>query len=1048
VLIRGQICLSNARKPESLRRGHNLAQFSLAEPEHIPSQSKLPNQIRLENSRIVRAQRNWHSGVEKPAHGMNLDRTHRPGLHVTGNTNLKRNPLLPQTPHQIGIVHGANPVANPFRAHAQRCANGIGPVGLPRMSGQPQPRIFRIAEGLPQQQRGTAPLIAADPKRNHAVAHVIRRQARDLHHMIQTELPDRVQIPPDLHRPFVLRLALGLPNRPPHGIKIKSAPQNDARAQRNLGIADPLASERFDHAPGDQTVIRRSTQTCRDKFETIEKPGETIERPEVINLLPRERRIEQQHRLAIHGTLKMQVKLAQSHIIEVPMTAPEMEAIIGGYHGDPFSVLGPHPINKDSGSESEWRIRAFLPQARSARVLIGDNAPVPMNQLHLKGLYEVELPARPETYRFEIEGWHGGTSLLDDPYRFPPIITEFDLYLHGEGTLYEAWQTFGAHLSTIDGVAGVRFAVWAPNAEAVLVAGDFNEWDVRRHPMRSRNSGVWEIFIPGAKEGDSYKYFVRSKHFGHRQFKADPFGFRSEVPPKSASVVYDLDDYQWRDSQWMEERAASHCLTQPVSIYEVHLESWMRLPSGESLSYRELAIRLVEYVKRMGYTHIELLPIQEFPFSGSWGYQVTGYFAPTARFGEPADFMAFVDACHEAGIGVIMDWVPAHFPKDAHGLASFDGTALYEHADPRQGEHLDWGTLIFNFGRNEVREFLIASALFWLKKYHIDGLRVDAVASMLYLDYSRKEGEWIPNVYGGRENLEAISFLRRFNELAHEVPGAITIAEESTAFPAVSRPVYTGGLGFTMKWNMGWMHDMLHYFSEDPVYRKYHHNNITFSMLYAFTENFVLPISHDEVVYGKRSVLSKMPGDEWQRFANLRAFLAYMYAHPGKKLLFMGTDIADYNEWNHDASLPWEVLQYPLHAGVQTLVRELNRIYRSEPALYQVDFDYSGFEWIDISDIENSVISFLRRGSAAGESIIFACNFTPVPREKYTIGVPHSGFYREILNTDSALFGGTNMGNSGGLMAKEQPSHGRPYRLSITLPPLAVVALKCPIVTT
>jgi 1,4-alpha-glucan branching enzyme len=729
------------------------------------------------------------------------------------------------------------------------------------------------------------------------------------------------------------------------------------------------------------------------------------------------------------------------------MTAAEMEAIIGGYHGDAFGVLGPHPINRDQDTDQpepeEWTIRAFLPQARSARVLF-DGETIPMRKCNPNGFYGVDLQSEPGAYRFEIEGWHGGTSVIEDPYRFPPIISEFDLYLHGEGTLYEGWNTWGAHLATIEGVDGVRFAVWAPNAENVSITGDFNEWDARRHPMRHRNSGVWEIFLPGAKEGDSYKYFVRSRFFGHRQLKADPWGFRSEVPPKSASIVCDLDSYAWRDAEWMDTRAAHQWLKEPVSIYELHLESWMRKPSGESLSYRELAVKLVEYVKRMGYTHIELLPIQEFPFSGSWGYQVTGYFAPTSRFGTPRDFMYFVDSCHNAGIGVIMDWVPAHFPKDAHGLAWFDGTALYEHADPRQGEHLDWGTLVFNFGRNEVREFLIASALFWLKKYHIDGLRVDAVASMLYLDYSRKEGEWIPNRYGGRENLEAIDFLRRFNELTHEVPGAITIAEESTAFPAVSRPVYANGLGFTMKWNMGWMHDMLHYFSEDPVHRKYYHSDITFSMLYAFTENFVLPISHDEVVYGKRSLLSKMPGDEWQRFANVRAFLAYMYGHPGKKLLFMGTDVGDYQEWDNDGSVPWEVLQYPMHAGLQSLVRELNRLYRAQPALYQVDFDYTGFEWIDIADVEKSVISFLRRAEDPAECVVFVCNFTPVPRDKYMVGVPAAGHYLEILNTDAAIFGGSNVGNPMGATSVSERSHGRPYSISITLPPLAVVAFKCP----
>jgi 1,4-alpha-glucan branching enzyme len=733
------------------------------------------------------------------------------------------------------------------------------------------------------------------------------------------------------------------------------------------------------------------------------------------------------------------------------MTAAEKEAIIGGYHGDAFSVLGPHPINTDTNPNG-WVIRAFLPQARSAALLREDaslkESRIPMKKLHSDGFYTAELDFRPGVYRLEIESWHGGTTIIEDPYRFPPIITEFDLHLHGEGTLYEAWRSFGAHLAEVDGVAGVRFAVWAPNAEFVSVTGDFNDWDGRRHPMRLRSGGVWEIFMPGAREGDSYKYLVRSKHFGHQQLKADPYGFQSEVPPKSASIVCNLDGFTWGDEHWMDTRAEHHWLKEPVSIYEVHLESWMRLPNGESLSYRQLAVNLVEYVKRMGYTHIELMPIQEFPFSGSWGYQVTGYFAPTSRFGTPQDFMFFIDACHRAEIGVIMDWVPAHFPKDAHGLAFFDGSALYEHADPRQGEHLDWGTLVFNFGRNEVREFLISSALFWLKVHHIDGLRVDAVASMLYLDYSRKEGEWIPNRYGGRENLDAIEFLRRFNELAHAVPGAITIAEESTAFPAVSRPVYANGLGFTMKWNMGWMHDMLHYFSENPVHRKYHHNNITFSMLYAFTENFVLPISHDEVVYGKRSVLSKMPGDEWQRFANVRAFLAYMYGHPGKKLLFMGTDIGDYQEWNHDASVPWEVLQYPLHLGLQCFVRDLNQMYRSYPALYEVDFEYTGFEWIDIADVENSCISFLRRAADPLNVLVFACNFTPVPRLNYSIGVAEPGYYREILNSDSMRYGGGNMGNAGGVMSTTASRHGRRHSISVTLPPLAVVAFQCPRLTT
>jgi len=722
------------------------------------------------------------------------------------------------------------------------------------------------------------------------------------------------------------------------------------------------------------------------------------------------------------------------------MTAAEMEAIIGGYHGDPFSVLGPHPINLEA-SKTAWSIRAFLPQAKSACVEM-DGKSVPMEKCHRAGFFIADLKNEPGPYRFLVRDWQEVESVIEDPYRFGPIITDFDLHLHAEGTLYESWRSFGAHLATLEGVDGVRFAVWAPNAEVVAVVGDFNQWDTRRHVMRRRNSGVWEIFIPGVKNGDAYKYQVRSRVQGYQQMKADPYAFQSETPPKSASVVCDVDAYGWQDDEWMLARGERRWLEEPVSIYEVHLESWMRGPEGEILSYRQLAVKLVEYVKRMGYSHVELLPILEYPFSGSWGYQVTGYFAPTSRFGSPLEFMYFVDECHRAGIGVIVDWVPAHFPKDAHGLAYFDGTALYEHADPRQGEHLDWGTLIFNFGRNEVREFLTSSALFWLKQYHIDGLRVDAVASMLYLDYSRKEGEWIPNRFGGRENLEAIEFLRRFNELAHSVPGAITIAEESTAFPAVSRPVYSGGLGFTMKWNMGWMHDMLAYFETDPIYRKYHHNSITFSMLYAFTENFVLPISHDEVVYGKRSLLSKMPGDMWQKFANVRAFLAYMYAHPGKKLLFMGSEIGDWNEWNSNASLPWNLLQYPIHSGLQLFVQELNDFYRAQAPLYEVDFSHTGFEWIDFSDVEKSVIAFIRQGADRSNYIVFVCNFTPEPRYDYSIGVPEGGYYKELLNSDAERFGGSNVGNAGGVMATDQAAHGRPFSINITLPPLAVLAFQ------
>ena len=713
---------------------------------------------------------------------------------------------------------------------------------------------------------------------------------------------------------------------------------------------------------------------------------------------------------------------------------------MGGYHGDPFRILGPHAVSGEHGVDG-WEVRAFLPQAQSAEVLV-NGAAVPMVQKHPQGVFAAPIASDPRPYRLRLKLWNGERVEQEDPYRFPPLLTDFDLHLHGEGTHHEAYNTFGAHLIECEGVPGVRFTVWAPNAETVSVVGDLNEWDSRRHPMRLRSSGVWEIFIPDLAEGAAYKYHVRSRYRGYQQAKADPYAFAAEVPPKSASLVCDLNEYQWSDGEWMESRGRKDWLKAPVSVYEVHLGSWMRAPGNRMLSYREMAGSLVEYVKRMGYTHIELLPVFEHPFSGSWGYQVVGYFAPTSRFGPPEDFMYFVDRCHQAGIGVIVDWVPGHFPKDAHGLAYFDGTALYEHQDPRKGEHRDWGTLIFNFGRNEVRNFLISNALFWLKKYHIDGLRVDAVASMLYLDYSREEGEWLPNIHGGRENLEAIEFLRQFNEQAHKVPGAVTIAEESTAFPGVSRPVYLNGLGFTMKWNMGWMHDMLEYFSQDPIYRKFHHQNITFSLLYAFTENFVLPVSHDEVVHGKGSLLGKMPGDEWQRFANARAFLAYMYGHPGKKLLFMGSEIGQYEEWNCEAGVHWELLCFDYHRKLQLLVKELNRIYRSEPALYEVDYRHSGFEWVDFHDVEGSVISFIRRAEDPRDFLLFVCNFTPVARHNYRIGVPEAGFYDEILNTDSELFGGGNVGNGGLVSSDPVPDHGRDHSLSVTLPPLGVVVFR------
>ena len=723
------------------------------------------------------------------------------------------------------------------------------------------------------------------------------------------------------------------------------------------------------------------------------------------------------------------------------MTVEEIEAIAGGYHGDAFRILGPHSIRK-KGGQARWEVRAFLPQAESAWVVVASGEQTEMLRQHPQGFFCASLTGEPQNYRIRARLRDAREIEIEDPYRFGPQLSDSDLYLHTEGTLHEAWHTLGAHLTGAEGVPGVRFAVWAPNAICVTVAGVFNDWDIRRHPMRRRSGGVWELFVPGLGEGTPYKYNVRSRFAGYQQLKADPFAFYCETPPKSASVVWNPGKHQWRDDAWMAARARADILKSPVSIYEVHLESWLRGPQGQMLTYRDLAVKLVEYVRQMGYTHIELLPVMEYPFSGSWGYQVIGYFAPTSRFGTPDDFQFFIDACHQGGIGVIVDWVPAHFPKDAHGLAFFDGTALYEHADTRKGEQREWGTLVFNYGRNEVRSFLVSNALFWLKQYHIDGLRVDAVASMLYLDYSRKPGEWIPNQYGGNENLEAIDFLRRFNEVAHTVPGAFTVAEESTAFSGVSRPVYLNGLGFTMKWNMGWMHDMLAYFENDPIYRKYHHNNITFSLLYAFTENFVLPVSHDEVVHGKGSLLNKMPGDEWRQFANVRAFLAFMWTHPGKKLLFMGQEIGQREEWNHDTGIRWELLEFEPHRKLQALMRELNRIYRACPALYQVDFHYTGFEWVDFHDWENSIISFLRRAEDPKDFLLIACNFTPVGRQGYEIGVPEEGFYEEILNTDSELFGGTNTGNGGLVSSRPKPRHNRPNSIAVTLPPLAVVVFR------
>ncbi len=625
------------------------------------------------------------------------------------------------------------------------------------------------------------------------------------------------------------------------------------------------------------------------------------------------------------------------------------------------------------------------------------------------------------------------------------LLTEQDLYLFNQGRDYRAYQKLGSHLTSVNGEAGATFSVWAPNARSVTVIGSFNNWNKDSHPLRPReNSGIWEEFIPGITKGSLYKYHIVSRHHGHLVDKADPFGFFHEKPPRTASVVWDLD-YQWSDHEWMQYREGRNSLHAPLSIYEVHLGSWMRVPEehGRPLTYREAAPRLADYVSRMQFTHVELLPIMEHPFYGSWGYQTTGYFAPTARYGTPQDFMYLVDYLHQRGIGVILDWVPSHFPADEHGLAYFDGTHLFEHSDSRQGFHPDWKTLIFNYGRDEVRSFLLSSAMFWLDKYHADGLRVDAVASMLYLDYSRNPGEWLPNKYGGRENLEAIEFLRQFNmETYKEYPGVQTYAEESTAWPMVSKPIYLGGLGFGLKWDMGWMHDTLQYFAHDPIHRKFHHNLLTFRSLYGFTENFVLPLSHDEVVHGKGSLIGKMPGDEWQRFANLRLLFGYMFAQAGKKLLFMGDEFGQVREWTHDSSLEWDVLRYPVHYGLQNWVEQLNRLYRQEPALHEFDTDPKGFEWIDCNDSAASTISLLRKGSSPKDVVVVACNFTPIPRIDYRLGVPTGGYWRELLNSDAKEYGGSGVGNAGGVEAEKQPVHGRPYSVKLTLPPLAALFLK------
>jgi 1,4-alpha-glucan branching enzyme len=718
------------------------------------------------------------------------------------------------------------------------------------------------------------------------------------------------------------------------------------------------------------------------------------------------------------------------------------DSLAAGTHGNPFAVLGPH-ARRGGGVV----VRAFHPAA--ARVEIVRPAGVtPMTRAHGAGIYEavIDDAVMPLDYELRVIYPDGAARQAQDPYRFAPVFSSFDAHLFGEGNLLELWKRFGAHRLLVDGVDGFYFSVWAPNAQRVSVIGDFNGWDGRVHAMRNIvPNGVWEIFIPALGEGERYKFEVRTPA-GAILHKSDPFGAYFEVPPQTAALTRDRHRFDWNDADWMQSRdARGTALDRPMAIYEAHLGSWRRNPAdgNRMLTYAELASTLVPYVKEQGFTHLELLPVMEHPFTGSWGYQVTGFYAPTSRFGPPEDFKLFVDACHRSGLGVILDWVPGHFPKDAHGLARFDGTALYEHEDPRQGEHQDWGTLIFNYGRNEVRNFLISNALFWLDEFHVDGLRVDAVASMLYLDYSRKEGEWVPNRHGGRENLDAIDFLRRLNEVSHERhPGAAIIAEESTAFPAVSRPVYAGGLGFTFKWNMGWMHDVLQYASKDPVHRKWEHHHLTFSLLYAWTENFILPFSHDEVVHGKGSMIGKMPGDEWQKAATLRLLYGFMYAHPGKKLLFMGSEFGQWREWSVDESLDWHLLDEPRHAGLQRWLRDLNGLYASEPALYERDFVAEGFDWLDCADSQNSVVAFVRRGAHAGDELVAVVNWTPVVREGYRIGVPRDGFYREVLNSDAEAYGGSNVGNAGGVRTDAVRSHGREHSLLLTLPPLGVVLLR------
>ncbi|MBX6330382.1 MAG: 1,4-alpha-glucan branching protein GlgB [Gemmatimonadaceae bacterium] len=723
------------------------------------------------------------------------------------------------------------------------------------------------------------------------------------------------------------------------------------------------------------------------------------------------------------------------------MNATDVARLLAGEHRDPHAVLGAHDATGPDGPAVV--VRAMHPDATAVECVLRDGTAVPLAPVE-PGLFAgvIAGAALPLAYRLRFHFADGSTWERGDPYRFLPTVGQLDVHLFNEGTHRRLWEVMGAHPRTIDGESGTAFAVWAPTARRVSVVGDFNGWDGRIFPMRMiGSSGVFELFVPGVEPGALYKFEILTQD-GALRLKTDPFAFAMEAPPATASRVVRQDTYVWQDAAWLEARARRDLAREPMLIYEVHLGSWARVPEegDRPLTYREIAPRLVEHVKRLGFTHIELLPVMEHPFTGSWGYQVTGYYAPTARYGSPDDFRYFVDTCHAAGIGVILDWVPAHFPRDDYALRRFDGTALFEHEDPRLGEHPDWGTLIFNYGRNEVRNFLIANALYWTVAFHIDGLRVDAVASMLYLDYSRRPGEWLRNVHGGRENLEAIAFLQAMNDAVHaEAPGAITVAEESTAWPGVTKPTSEGGLGFSFKWNMGWMHDTLSYFAVDPIYRSHHQNTITFAMLYEYTERFIMPLSHDEVVHLKRSLLEKMPGDRWQKFANLRLLLAYQYTRPGKKLLFMGTELAPWNEWNHDVSLDWHLAAEPLHASFGFYVEQLGRLYREHPALWRRDYDPDGFRWIDVADAMNSVISYVRHDG--DDHLVIVLNFTPVPREDYRIGVPAAGMYVQLFSSDDRRFGGSEVVTPTTIDTEPAAFHGYEQSVRLTLPPLGALVL-------